>query len=227
MDFRRRPIQKKIQLPNDLYAVRVPRIATLTDEELEIFGLPITTVNNGMHVRERDFISCMLNLRRLIEIYQNGYPIYLRDPKDMVKLYESLEEYIRSNGTEEFDPNKPLVINKPKDPVDEEWLSTIESFLNEIFRLNKGSLLQDQLDALAGMNFVFDGMTIGNANVNILSNTFDNSSFNVEHSALDTNIGHMYNYSTMPNINFNNIERKPARRSRYNKNAYTIGETNE
>lgn len=128
-------------LPNDLYTVRVPAICTYTPAERELYGLPMDTivnVNTGAtshnHSAYNNFVTCMLTLDRIIDIYINGYPIYLVDKEDIHLIYKALDHYVSGyNHMEKVSPNAGV--------IEDNRIYRIEEFLKEIFGWNKGDIL--------------------------------------------------------------------------------------
>ena len=75
----------------------------------------------------------MLPLYRIVEIYNNGYPITLKKREDVSKIYEILENYL-----DKIEQYKRSTVHKPK--YDETALQIVDRFANEIFNLNKGEI---------------------------------------------------------------------------------------
>lgn len=129
-----------LELPTKLYEVTIPSIFTYSQEELEIYGLPMTVVNN--ETLQRDFTTSYshvcLPLKRIIEIFNMGASIKLRNPDDLVEIYNSLEKYL--NDTHDMLNN---TIHKPKFQEDE--LQDIDRFLSSMFELNKHKITLSSL----------------------------------------------------------------------------------
>lgn len=121
-------------LPGTLFNVTVPYISIVSDEEMELYGLPMDVVNNGRIQRGYTHMSdVMLPLYRIIEIYNNGYPITLKKREDVSKIYEILENYL-----DKIEQYKNTTVHKPI--FDETALQVVDRFANEIFNLNKGEI---------------------------------------------------------------------------------------
>lgn len=122
-------------LPGTLFSVTVPYISTVTDEEIELYGLPMDVINGGRIQRGYTHMAdVMLPLYRIIEIYNNGYPITLKKREDVSKIYEILEDYL-----DKIEQYKRTTVHKPI--FDEAALQVIDRFANEIFNLNRGEIV--------------------------------------------------------------------------------------
>lgn len=202
--YRSKMVYRYFKLPDKLYDVRVPRIATMSDAEIELLGLPITVVDGHLEVRERDFVTVMLNLNRILDIYINGYPIYLVHESDIKSMYKAYEDYVnnfRKNPESSIDLNDVGMIE------DNDRLKELEKFLNMIFDRYKAVIYKQKLQTIspfASFGFAsIEPATIKmNINGEVISNTGD-----------EIKVGHMYDYSTAPTIDINKIKRPTFRKS--------------
>lgn len=144
-------------LPTTLFSVRVPIIATYSDSEVDLYGLPMSVDNMGNRDEEayKDFTTVMLPLTKLIDIYSRGYPIRLVDQNDINTIYKILEEYLQSTvDTFNNSPNKII--------YEEERGDDIERFAAEIFGLNKPRIVQEAIKETSYNPF---GLNLGLMNV--------------------------------------------------------------
>lgn len=118
------------RLPNKLFLVRVPIIATYSPEELDILGLPVTYNFFGNYDDQayRNLTTCMLPLDRLIDIYTSNFPIYIVNHGDIQVIHDILVKYIEDAYDGPADPN----IRYEED----ERIEDIERFAMEMFDIN-------------------------------------------------------------------------------------------
>lgn len=136
MDVRYKP------LPHDLYRVRVPAICTYTQAERELYGLPMDLIVNkdtGDKIYNQqaynNLVRCMLPLDRIIDIYLDGYPIYLVEKDDLPIIYKTLDHYVSGyNDMEKYSPNAGV--------IRDDRMEHIQMFLKEIFGWNKGDVIR-------------------------------------------------------------------------------------
>lgn len=129
-------------LPRKLFKVRVPVIATYSDEELELLGIPMSVVTEGsgedINVRYdknsfRELVTVSLPLTKIIDIYCNGMRIQVVDHKDTFEIYRLLENYIA--GIE----STPHMLNMENRVLDKR-LENIKQFAQDIYGMNKGRI---------------------------------------------------------------------------------------
>lgn len=128
-------------LSDDIYKVRVPVLATLTPIDLH-FGI---RVNMGRDERGRNFndkgknhewTTTWLKLEKLIEIFDNGFPIRLVNQEDVVSIYNELERYVSDMGRlEEISINGRALYD--------DRVNVIARFVNEIYGHNQARLLKE------------------------------------------------------------------------------------
>lgn len=164
-----------INLPDTLYSVRVPMLATYTEEELEIFGIPldVNDKNKADINTYKNTTVCMMNINRIIDTYLNGYPIGLTNPDEAMILFKTLEAYLNIHV------NKiQRSINAPV--KQDSRLMEIDKFVTEIFDYNRNAIVKDMVGVGSGFNLNIGLMntpgTITNNGFNIPSND-DNSSY--------------------------------------------------
>lgn len=139
------------KLPDKLYAVTVPSIAVYSPEELELYGLPMTVVNN--ETLQRDYNSsythACLPLDKIIDIFNMGFSISLRNPNDVVEIYNTLENYLN-----DIDRTVRTTINTPK--FKEDRLQDIDRFLSTMFELNKHKITVSTITLKNGYSLGLD-----------------------------------------------------------------------
>ena len=130
-------------LPDYLYKVRVPTVATYSEDEIDSFGMPVSIINGK---KEEDYeadATVMLPLDKIIDIYISGYSISLLDD-NVSKMYNALEEYVSKLGVRQESINMM--------PLRDSRADDIEQFLTEMFNYNKTDIVTDNLGANSGFN---------------------------------------------------------------------------
>lgn len=126
-------------LPDKLYLVSVPVVATYTEEEIALFGVPLD-YTPGTKKGSTDYLSdmtkSMMNIDRMIDTYMNGFPISVVNNEDVAEIYTILEKYLH------------IHVNKIQHSVNsrlnnEERLKEIDNFLTEIFDYNRVSITKE------------------------------------------------------------------------------------
>jgi hypothetical protein len=145
------------ELPSKLYRVRVPEIATYSEAELEILGVPISIYdgyNRKHHYTET--VVVMLPISRLVDIYSSGYSIEIMSRDDVTEVYNTLERYV-NNSLEilNFSPNRAAVI--------EDRHEEIEKMLEEMFGYNKRTIVKETLK---------DQTSFGGLNINLFHDNY-------------------------------------------------------
>lgn len=225
-------------LPDKLFAVRVPIICTYTPQELDIIGIPLTVDNDDGRVIDRkpynNLTTCMLPLTKLVDIYDEGYPIYLVNSEDSVIVYEMLEEYL--SGVVYAQSVNMLNMER----IEETRLESIEKFANEMFGLNKGDIIKKVIDVSNSNNGYGLGMDLMRPQP--LANFTTQPTFNVmqpsvmpanhtsyplavedikknQESMIRPSVGtadnYSYVYNSVPEFNIEEIKRKPSYRKRF------------
>lgn len=202
--YRSKMVYRYFKLPDTLYDVRVPRIATMTDAEIELLGLPITVVDGHLEVKERDFVNVMLNLNRILDIYINGFPIYLVHESDIKSMYKAYEDYVNNFRN---DPNRGIDLNDISMLEDSDRLKELEKFLNSIFDRYKAVIYKQKLQTISPFaSFGFASIEPATIKMNINGQTISNTGD-------DLKVGHLYDYSTAPTIDIDKIKRPSFRKT--------------
>ena len=199
-------------LPNKLYMVRVPDIATYTEAELRIRGKPTTFDHYGNPVLSLDYdnyVTVMLPLTRIIDIYIEGYDIFLVNQKDASDIYNNLTEYLRESTSQ--NPFSLIQNTKP-----DRRLYDIEKFVDGMFNKNKVSIVKDNFASPSG----FD-LGLGNIGYKtpdqVRASKQDGKSkvFNVTNIDMPATGDYNYIFNSVPNIDFDNVKRDPIIKTRY------------
>ena len=134
------------ELPDKLFTVKIPVLATYSEAEIDILGIRTDTVNGSNDPKSHEYTTIvMLPVKRLVEIYSQGFPISVINESDMLEIYDILERYLKDwDGYEYTSPN---LINMDSD---DDFLELINTFLTEVFGNNKSTIVKDTVDHSAG-----------------------------------------------------------------------------
>ena len=186
-------------LPDDLFLVRVPVIATYSEHEMSTLGLPVNIINGQPDMKTYNTMTPVyLKLDRIIDIYINGYPIRLVNHEDLDKIYAILDSYVRGlNENNNYELNMVGIV--------EERLYDIERFAAEIFDINKLALLKKIINFRNGYDAKVDIMPV--QQVNSMGYGFSSGGYYTPVSEYNyTDPGtHMSNYSTVLSNNFGDV----------------------
>jgi len=174
------------KLPTKVFKVRVPMMATYSDEEVEILGYPIFESSEGDKKQVyKDFSTVCINLDTMIDHYIAGYPIRIVEREDIAEIFNILEKYIEGR---ESDVN--YSINKIHIGKDDR-IDQIDKFANEMFGLNKVNIVKKSVNASNGFNLglmpmapIVDVKEIGimSGYQNNPSSTYQNRSYLVDNT---------------------------------------------
>jgi len=206
------------KLPNDLFRVRVPTIATYTEEEIAIYGLPTEYDSEG-DIKDTfgDMSVVELSINRIIDIYSMGYPLSIATPEDSKKLFTILENYLNAQVNQYTNS-----INQSF--VRDERTNEIDKFLTEIFDYNRNTIVGDMIKNTGG-GFALDLGMMNTGTLHTPTATLSDDSVQIDHATGTTGI--MAGYTSQqqplqpvqqqmqpmlqqnqPAININNIKRK-------------------
>lgn len=131
-------------LSDDIYKVRVPILATLSPIDLH-FGIRVNigTDERGRRFNDRgrntEWTTTWLKLDKLIEIFDNGFPIKLVNQEDVTTIYNELERYVTDMGRlEEVSINGRALYD--------DRVNVIARFVTEIYGHNQARLLREAYD---------------------------------------------------------------------------------
>jgi len=130
-------------LPTKLYRVTIPIMATYSDAEIEIYGLP-TDVNDGSIMQDSftEKTNAMININRMVDLYVMGYPISIYNPDDAKEIFDHLDGYLNTHVNKiQKSINKPL--------KEDERLVEIDKFLSEMFDYNRVKIVEDKIKPYA------------------------------------------------------------------------------
>lgn len=142
-------------LPGQLFLVRVPIVATYTDEEISLLGLPIN-VDHGFDYGStggrydynayKELTTVMLPLTKIVDIYCSGHKIAVVNQSDIPIIYEILEKYLMGVTTvKNYSLNHAM--------IQEDRLDDIERFAQEMFGLNKGVIAKSVYEQMSKNSF--------------------------------------------------------------------------
>lgn len=77
-----------------VYLVSVPQEALQNIQEIEMFGLTTTTDQRYDNQLRGQKVTAAINIMRMLDIYNNGYALYIVDPGSVLDIYLSIENYL-------------------------------------------------------------------------------------------------------------------------------------
>jgi len=146
---------KYSKLPDTLFRVRVPLMATYTELELEVMGTPIQEDSKGVTTEiDYQMTNVMLPLSRIIDIYSMGMRIMLVDSSEVSIIFNILEEYL--SDTSSFGSNFNMETHEEERDVD------IDRFADEIFNLNRNNIANNTFNKRSGFDIGISKLAIPN-----------------------------------------------------------------
>lgn len=200
------------KLPDRLFKVRVPIMATYTEEELELFGMPLEK-NNGK-VNNKSFLEMtvvMITLSRMIDIYMQGYPISIINQQESAEIYKILEDYLSGvNNTQTYSPNQIT--------IKDDRLEEIDKFANEIFGFNRHTIVKSSMNVNHGYDLGFGLLNFNTPVRQIYTETKKVGILaGYEETIEDSkDINYSYINNTLPNVDVDKIKRRNLYRSGHN-----------
>lgn len=183
---------KDTGLPDYLYKVKIPAVATYSEEEIDTFGMPVTVMDGKKKDDYEADTVVMLTLDKIVDIYISGYSIVLLNDFEVTKLYGVLEDYLSKLDVRRESLNQL--------PMRDARADDIELFLTEMFGYNKSAIVKDALGTGSGFNL---GMGVMNRNGPMIG------TIGKEPRVVSSGIGIMSNYDVgyknQPVINNNNV----------------------
>lgn len=147
------------RLPQRLFLVDVPMIATIPDIEFEAFGVPVDILNGKRNSRTHlETSRVMIPAARIIEIYSAGHKILMPNKDDLAGLYDILDKFL----TDIIAANQQSI---NKIDVDERFVEEVDKFCMEMFSFNRITIIRRKLSnsQTSGYNIVPDLMSLRHA----------------------------------------------------------------
>lgn len=213
-------------LPNDLFMVKVPIVATYEEREITTFGLPVSIdQTDGVYMDTyKELTTVMLPISRIIDIYISGYPIHIVNKDDIIKIYEIIDEYM--SGT-----NQNSMVSINREIVEEDRMDDIVRFAKEILNINRETITNDVKKQIYSHGFdlgmeLMEDISISESKIGNYNSSLLNYNKNVNHVPyqpvsgpnVEINIAkgvddYFHIYDGLPNVNINRASHK--RRSSY------------
>jgi hypothetical protein len=201
------------KLPTRLFLIRVPIIATYSDDEMMLYGLPTDTINDKPDPKcYENMTTSMMNIDRMISIYENGFRISIIKQEESAIIYKALEQFLIDwNTTIQYSPN--MATNTKKD----DRLESIDKFLTEMFDSNRPTILKDIAGSQMGYSMDMGLMSSYGGMANNKPNVVNQGGRNMgitagydqpqEQPTMGNN-NNTYIQPYMPNIDVNKVVRK-------------------
>lgn len=134
------------KLPTRLFSVRVPIIATYSDEEMMLYGLPTDTIDDKPDPKCYEHMTtAMMNIDKIIAVYENGFKINIIKQEESAIIYKAMEQFVLDwESTIQHSPN--MRVNNTRD----DRLESIDKFLSEIFDHNRNTIVKDVVGSQNG-----------------------------------------------------------------------------
>lgn len=187
-------------LPDTLFLVRVPIVATYSDAEISLLGLPIT-INHGDNYGSnqgeynysayKELTTVMLPITRLVDIYCGGHKIVIVNRSDIPVIYEILEKYLMGvTAAQTYSLNRAL--------IEEDRMEDIERFASEMFGINKSLIAKTVYDQMnkdgfnLDMNFMTPAEAYDAKQKVVQSNKVTNTPMTFTTTKPNTHLGYPY-----------------------------------
>lgn len=77
-----------------VYYCKVPYLASLTDEEIELYGLPYLNDREYDNYVYNQDIDCALTINSMVELFKRGVDVRLRQYADTLEIYDTIVDYL-------------------------------------------------------------------------------------------------------------------------------------
>lgn len=121
-----------------LFKVKVPRITTMTQMELELYGGASEFTKDGdIRNANEDMVLVMLPPIKMMEYMQYGYRVDVPNVDDVVLIYKSIHDHIQHARNYQLKSINDI-------PIDPSDLAELDSFAQTIFENNKALIVKSQ-----------------------------------------------------------------------------------
>lgn len=125
-------------LPNTIYTVKVPLLATLDEYDMLSGELPYKEGTDGNRIQQHhDMTVVGMTIDRMLEVYSNGFPIRIMNKSDLFEIYNTLKRYY-------LDADKDNLLSINQRAHDDERIPDIKKFLQEILSNNEHLLTAEE-----------------------------------------------------------------------------------
>ena len=125
-------------LPNTIYTVKVPLLATLDEYDMLSGELPYKEGTDGNRIQQHhDMTIVGMSIDRMLEVYSNGFPIRIMNKSDLFEIYNTLKRYY-------LDADKDNLLSINQRAHDDERIPDIKKFLQEILSNNEHLLTAEE-----------------------------------------------------------------------------------
>ena len=191
-------------LPDTLYLARVPILATYSEEEASIFGLPLNT-QNGKYDQDTftEMTTVMITIDRMIDIYMLGFPITIVNYLDTKEIFNHLDTYLKHQVDKiQYSINRPF--------QEDSRMAEIDKFLSEMFAFNKETIVAGMVQPGNGFDLGIGLMggvnSVTNERLSLRTVSTNNKpSINAAYSNAP---GNPYIQPNQPIVNMNNVTRE-------------------
>ena len=153
MITRRSDMDTTVKLWDYLYKVRLPYLQSRSINDLQKFGTTVTGVSALDDDIQNQWITTMLSVAQMVELFKEGIPIKVVSTKDVKEIYDSISHHIHA-----WTNMLTHGINIGNAPIDD--LITLDEFANTIYEHAKyqftaetvNSLMAQQMNTIQRVN---------------------------------------------------------------------------
>ena len=124
-----------------LFLARVPILATFSEEEIEITGIPMHQNMEDDKKTESmlNTTTVMITINDMVEKYKNGFKISIVNYEDMSFIYDVIQDHLLAWRNRRITSLNSTSTNVDNDLID------LDSFANEIFGIHKVKIVNDNM----------------------------------------------------------------------------------
>ena len=124
-----------------LFLARVPILATFSEEEIEITGIPMHQNMEDEKKTESmlNTTTVMITINDMVEKYKNGFKISIVNYEDMSFIYDVIQDHLLAWRNRRITSLNSTSTNVDNDLID------LDSFANEIFGIHKVKIVNDNM----------------------------------------------------------------------------------
>lgn len=124
-----------------LFLARVPILATFSEEEIEITGIPMHQNMEDEKKTESmlNTTTVMITINDMVEKYKNGFKISIVNYEDMSFIYAVIQDHLLAWRNRRITSLNSTSTNVDNDLID------LDSFANEIFGIHKVKIVNDNM----------------------------------------------------------------------------------
>jgi len=119
---------------NKLYRVTVPVLATYSQDELDIVGIPLNVIDDVKHDSHEQRVEVMIPIVDMVEKFNNGFRVAVINSEDVDEIYDVINKHLSA-----WRDHSVVSLNQTAMPTED--LILLDKFASEIFSLNKRTIV--------------------------------------------------------------------------------------